>query len=76
MKEKTENKNDNLDITSFVNSIDYMNKDIFAFNNFNQCQLNKEIINLEINLKPFIDELNNKLGKRNLFIQNEIQLYE
>ena len=76
MKEKTENKNDKLDIANFVNSLDYMNKDISEFNNFNQYQLNKEIINLEINLKPFIDELNNKLDNRNLFIYNEMQLYE
>ena len=65
----------NIDVTKFINSIDYINKDISQIN-FEQYELNKKIINIEINLKPFIAELNNKLNNSNLYIQSEKELYE
>ena len=34
------------------------------------------IIDIEINLQPYIEELNNRLNNENLSIKNEIELYE
>ena len=69
-------KNPQKDIKEFINSIDYINKDISEINNFNIYKLNNAIIDIEINLQPYIEELNNRLNNENLSIKNEIELYE
>ena len=65
-----------IDIMKFVNSIDYINKDISKINNLNLYQLNNEILDMDIDLEPYINELNKRLNNEHLIIKNEIQLYE
>ena len=75
--QKKEYKSQKKQISNFVNSIDYMNKDISTeINNLNLNYYNNEILNIEINLLPYIDELNNRLKNTKISIQNEIELYE
>jgi len=70
------NKNPQNDVICFVNSIDYINEDISKFNNLDEIfQINNEIINLNLDLKPYIKELNSRLNNEKLFI-NEIELFE
>ena len=69
-------KNPQKDSKEFINSIDYINKDISEINNFNIYKINNAIIDIEINLQPYIEELNNRLNNENLSIKNEIELYE
>ena len=75
MKEKIEIKNQKKDISKFINSLDYINKDILE-KKFNLYQLNNEILNIDINLEPYIKEINKRIKKENICIRNEIELYE
>ena len=75
MKEKTEIKNQKKDISKFINSIDYINKDLLE-KKFNLYLLNNEILNIDINLEPYIKEINKRIKKENICIGNEIELYE
>ena len=75
MKEKTEIKNKKKDISKFINSIDYINKDLLE-KKFNLYLLNNEILNIDINLEPYIKEINKRIKKENNCIGNEIELYE
>ena len=70
------NKNPQNEVICFVNSIDYINENISKFNNLDEIfQINNEIINLNLDLKPYIKELNSRLNNEKLFI-NEIELFE
>lgn len=73
---RQEYKNPQKDIKDFINSIDYINKDISEINNFNLYKLNNEYVDIEINLHSYIDELNKRLNNDNISIKNEIELYE
>ena len=72
---KSEFKDKIKDITKFINSLDYINKDI-SETKFNLYNLNNEILNIDINLEPYIKELNKRINKENISIKNEIELYE
>ena len=72
---KSEFKNKIKDITKFINSLDYINKNITE-TKFNLYNLNNEILNININLEPYIKELNKRINKENISIKNEIELYE
>ena len=70
-------KNPQNEVICFINSIDYINEDISKFNNLDEIfQISNEIINLDLDLKPYIKELNSRLNKENLFIYHEMELYE
>ena len=70
------NKNPQNEVFCFVNSIDYINEDISKFNNLDEIfQISNEIINVNLDLKPYIKELNSRLNNEKLFI-NEIELFE
>ena len=71
------NTNPQNEVICFVNSIDYINEDISKFNNLDEIfQISNEIINLDLDLKPYIKELNSRLNKENLFINYEMELFE
>ena len=71
------NKNPQNEVICFINSVDYINEDISKFNNLDEIfQINNEIINLKLDLKPYIKELNSRLNDENLFITYEIELFE
>ena len=72
---KIEGENPKKNISNFINSIDFMNKDITE-KQFNLYQLNNEILNIDINLEPYIKEINKRIKKENICIGNEIELYE
>ena len=74
--QKQEYKSSKKEIINFINSIDYINKDITTTKNFNLYQLNNEIIDIDLNLSSYIKELNNLLKNEKLSIKNEIDLYE
>lgn len=74
--QKQEYKSPKKEIINFINSIDYINKDITTTKNFNLYQLNNEIIDIDLNLSSYIKELNNLLKNEKLSIKNEIDLYE
>ena len=74
--QKQEYKSPKKEIINFINSIDYINKDITTTKNFNLYQLNNEIIDIDLNLSLYIKELNNLLKNEKLSIKNEIDLYE
>ena len=70
------NKNPQNEVICFVNSIDYINENISKFNNLDEIfQISNEIINVNLDLKPYIKELNSRLNNEKLFI-NEIELFE
>jgi len=70
-------KNPQKEVINFINSIDYINEDISKFNNLDELfQINNEILYIELDLDPYIKELNSRLNNKNLFITNEIELYE
>ena len=71
------NKNLQNEVICFINSIDYINEDISKFNNLDELfQISNEIVNLNLDLKPYIKELNSRLNNENLFITNEKELFE
>ena len=71
------NKNLQNEVICFINSIDYINEDISKFNNLDELfQISNEIVNLNLDLKPYIKELNSRLNNENLFITYEIELFE
>ena len=74
--QKQEYKSPKKEIINFINSIDYINKDITTTKNFNLYQLNNEIIDIDLNLSLYIKELNSLLKNEKLSIKNEIDLYE
>ena len=74
--QKQEYKSQKKGIINFINSIDYINKDITTTKNFNLYQLNNEIIDIDLNLSLYIKELNSLLKNEKLSIKNEIDLYE
>lgn len=70
-------KNPQNDVISFVNSINYINEDISKFSDLDEIfQINNEIINLDLDLEPYIKELNSRLNNPKLFITYEIELFE
>ena len=71
--EKKEKKNE---LINFINSIDYMNKDISDIQYLNEYKINNEIIDDNINLNNYINEFNNIIEDKNIIIKNEKDLYE
>ena len=70
-------KNLQNEVICFINSIDYINEDISKFNNLDELfQISNEIVNLNLDLKPYIKELNSRLNNENLFITSEKELFE
>jgi hypothetical protein len=75
-KKEQNYKNPKKEIINFINSIDYINEDITQNKNFNFYQLNNEIFDIDLNLSPYIEELNNLLKNDKKSIKNEIELFE
>ena len=61
-------------LNNFINSIDFMNKDIKKY--FKEYNINKEYIEDNINLNNYIIEFNNRIENKNILIKNENVLYE
>ena len=61
-------------LNNFINSIDFMNKDIKKY--FKEYNINKEYIEENINLNNYIIEFNNRIESKNILIKNENVLYE
>ena len=61
-------------LNNFINSIDFMNKDIKKY--FKEYNINKEYIEENINLNNYIIEFNNRIENKNILIKNENVLYE
>lgn len=70
-------KNPQKEVINFINSIDYINEDISKFSNLEELfQINNELLNVKLDLDPYIKELNRRLNNKNLLITNDIELYE
>jgi len=67
-------KERNNGLNNFINSIDFMNKDIKKY--FKEYNINKEYIEENINLNNYIIEFNNRIENKNILIKNENVLYE
>ena len=67
-------KEKNNGLNNFINSIDFMNKDIKKY--FKEYNINKEYIEDNINLNNYIIEFNNRIENKNILIKNENVLYE
>ena len=67
-------KERNNGLNNFINSIDFMNKDIKKY--FKEYNINKEYIEENINLNNYIIEFNNRIENKNTLIKNENVLYE
>ena len=67
-------KERNNGLNNFINSIDFMNKDIKKY--FKEYNINKEYIEDHINLNNYIIEFNNRIENKNILIKNENVLYE
>lgn len=67
-----------MDIVKFINSIDYINKDISDIKNFNLdlFNINNEILDIDLDLNPYIKELNSRLNNEKISIKYEIELFE
>jgi len=61
-------------LNNFINSIDFMNKDIKKY--FKEYNINKEYFEENINLNNYIIEFNNRIENKNILIKNENVLYE
>ena len=61
-------------LINFINSIDFMNKDISNY--FKEYNINKEYNEEDINLNNYIIEFNNRIENKNILIKNENVLYE
>ena len=75
-KEFNEEKEKKNELINFINSIDYMNKDISNIQYLNEYKNNNEIIDDNINLNNYINEFNNIIEDKNIIIKNEKDLYE
>ena len=75
-KEFNEEKEKKNELINFINSIDYMNKDISNIQYLNEYKINNEIIDDNINLNNYINEFNNIIEDKNIIIKNEKDLYE
>ena len=77
-KLKDEYKNPQKEVINFVNSIDYINKDISDIKNFNLnlFNINNEILDIDLDLNPYIKELNSRLNNEKISIKYEIELFE
>ena len=67
-------KERNIGLNNFINSIDFMNKDIKKY--FKEYNINKEYIEENINLNNYIIEYNNRIENKNILIKTENVLYE
>jgi hypothetical protein len=70
---KNEKKNG---LINFINSLDFMNKDILNNKDFQEYRNNDEIIDEDNDLKNYIIEFNNKIGNKNICIKNEKILFK
>ena len=70
---KNEKKNG---LINFINSLDFMNKDILNNKDFQEYRNNDEIIDENNDLKNYIIEFNNKIGNKNICIKNEKILFK
>ena len=75
-KEFNEEKEKKKELINFINSIDYLNKDISNIQYLNEYKNNNEIIDDNINLNNYINEFNNIIEDKNIIIKNEKDLYE
>lgn len=69
-KEKEKSKG----LINFINSIDFMNKDISNY--FKEYNINKEYNEKDINLDNYIIEFNNRIENKNILIKNENVLFK
>ena len=69
-KEKEKSKG----LINFINSIDFMNKDISNY--FKEYNINKEYNEKDINLNNYIIEFNNRIENKDILIKNENVLYK
>ena len=69
-KEKEKSKG----LINFINSIDFMNKDISNY--FKEYNIIKEYNEKDINLDNYIIEFNNKIENKDILIKNENVLYK
>ena len=71
-KEKEKEKSKGL--INFINSIDFMNKDISNY--FKEYNINKEYNEKDINLDNYIIEFNNRIENKDILIKNENVLFK
>ena len=71
-KEKEKEKSKGL--INFINSIDFMNKDISNY--FKEYNINKEYNEEDINLNNYIIEFNNRIENKDILIKNENVLFK
>ncbi len=69
-KEKEKSKG----LINFINSIDFMNKDISNY--FKEYNINKEYNEKDINLDNYIIEFNNRIENKDILIKNENVLFK
>jgi hypothetical protein len=69
-KEKEKSKG----LINFINSIDFMNKDISNY--FKEYNIIKEYNEKDINLNNYIIEFNNRIENKDILIKNENVLYK
>jgi len=69
-KEKEKSKG----LINFINSIDFMNKDISNY--FKEYNINKEYNEKDINLNNYIIEFNNRIENKDILIKNENVLFK
>ena len=69
-KEKEKSKG----LINFINSIDFMNKDISNY--FKEYNINKEYNEEDINLNNYIIEFNNRIENKDILIKNENVLFK
>ena len=61
-------------LINFINSIDFMNKDISNY--FKEYNINKEYNEKDINLDNYIIEFNNRIENKDFLIRNENILFK
>lgn len=61
-------------LINFINSIDFMNKDISNY--FKEYNINKEYNEKDINLNNYIIEFNNRIENKDILIKNENVLFK
>ena len=69
-KEKEKSKG----LINFINSIDFMNKDISNY--FKEYNIIKEYNEKDINLNNYIIEFNNRIENKDILIKNENVLFK
>ena len=69
-KEKEKSKG----LINFINSIDFMNKDISNY--FKEYNINKEYNEEDINLNNYIIEFNSRIENKDILIKNENVLFK